>query len=128
MIWAEAEGRLAGVFMLTRVEVDFGVAECAIRMLGTGELRTSGRSRWPTYDPTAQFELTLVARGVRQLRFMGELAGRGLEGIHVESLAGRQLESLRWRVLDMEASVFAFSCDSLQVDGVSLDADGWSRK
>lgn len=46
----------------------------------------------------------------------------------MESLAGRQYESLKWRVLDMEASVLAFSCASLQVDGVSLDADGWSRK
>ena len=128
MTSADTEARLAGVFMLTRVEVDFGDAECAIRMLGMGELRTSGRSRWPTHDSAAHFELTLVARGVRQLRFMGELAGRGFEGIHVESLAGRQYESLKWRVLDMEASVFAFSCASLQVDGVSLDADGWSRK
>lgn len=80
MTSADAEARLAGVFMLTRVEVDFGDAECAIRMLGTGELRTSGRSRWPTHDPSAQFELTLVARGVRQLRFMGELAGAASRG------------------------------------------------
>ena len=121
------EVRLDGVFMLLRVELDFGDADCALRLVGTGELRGSGRTRWPTYDPAVQFEVTLVARGVRRLRFIRELAGRpGFEGIQVESLVGRQYQDLTWRVRDMEASVFEFWCASVEVDGVLLDPGRWA--